>query len=352
MKKMIKVSVIMPVYNSQQYIKMAIDSVLNQTLKEIELILVNDGSSDGSEEICREYERMDRRVRVYSHENHGISYTRNVGIKNAKGKYIAFIDNDDEYEEDLLEKLYLYAEKNDTELVKFGYRVIEAWHKNPGESRVRTFKNDRVIERSKEFNEKLYEELKRDGFFNMIWNGLYEREFLLKSEVLFAEKIVRGYEDWIFNYQLFLHCEKIGILKDVKYIHYQRENHSTSSKFHENQLIGCVYAATTEQKMFEKLNKNGKYKLNWNKRAIEYFIEYILVLEKPGCSYSFKQKKECLKKILEEDALKCLKEKQDVGCLTKPQIILQGLILKQKIGSCLRLAQIYNRYLDYKRKKN
>ena len=107
-----KISVIMPVYNSKQFLRMAVDSVLNQTFKDFELILVDDGSKDGSGAVCDEYAQIDARVKVIHQENGGICSARNTGMKAAVGEYLAFIDNDDEYLPNLLEENYTLAKEH------------------------------------------------------------------------------------------------------------------------------------------------------------------------------------------------------------------------------------------------
>ena len=102
-----KVSVIVPIYNLEMYIERCIKSILNQTHKNIELILINDGSQDNTLSICKKYEAIDNRVRVFSQENKGVSAARNIGMENATGKYITFIDGDDYVAENLVEKLLL-----------------------------------------------------------------------------------------------------------------------------------------------------------------------------------------------------------------------------------------------------
>lgn len=104
-----KISIIIPVYNSEKYISRCIDSVLSQSFKEIELLLINDGSKDNSGKICDEYAKKDARVRVYHNDNHGVSFSRNFGIKNALGEWSIYIDGDDYFLPDALRKLYNLA---------------------------------------------------------------------------------------------------------------------------------------------------------------------------------------------------------------------------------------------------
>ena len=103
---MVKVSVIIPVYNVEQYLKECLDSVINQTLKDIEIICINDGSTDGSLKILEKYESLDDRIVVFSQENSGLSATRNKGMQLSSGEYVYFMDSDDYLELNALEELY------------------------------------------------------------------------------------------------------------------------------------------------------------------------------------------------------------------------------------------------------
>ena len=115
------ISIIVPVYNSEEYLKQCIDSILRQTYKNIEIILVNDGSQDKSEDICREYLDCDNRVVYVKQSNNGVSSARNQGIKKASGKYIAFVDSDDCLTEDAIEILYTAQTKCNADLVIAAY---------------------------------------------------------------------------------------------------------------------------------------------------------------------------------------------------------------------------------------
>ena len=119
------ISVIMPVYNSAQFLHLAVDSVKNQTMEDWELLLIDDGSSDESGKLCEAYAKEDPRIRVFHQENSGITKTRNRVIKESRGKYITFIDNDDEYLPDILERTCSLAEQYEADIVKFGYHVDE-----------------------------------------------------------------------------------------------------------------------------------------------------------------------------------------------------------------------------------
>ena len=118
----IKVSVVMPVYNAEKYLKRSIESILNQTLKELELILVNDGSKDRSIDICREYEQKDSRIIVVDKKNEGACIARNTGIYLAKGEYLQLVDADDYCELNMLEEQYTLAKSTNAEVVMCGLK--------------------------------------------------------------------------------------------------------------------------------------------------------------------------------------------------------------------------------------
>ena len=112
--KNIKISVIVPIYNTEKFLRKCIESILNQTLKEIEIILINDGSTDNSHLICLEYtEKYPEKIRYVNNKNIGCSTTRNLGIELAQGEYIAFVDSDDYIENTMYEEMFLMAEKEE-----------------------------------------------------------------------------------------------------------------------------------------------------------------------------------------------------------------------------------------------
>lgn len=119
------ISVIMPVYNAGEKVNMAINSVLEQSFQDFELIIIDDGSTDNSLDICQQYANVDMRVKIIHQENRGLSAARNIGIKAASGKYLAFIDHDDFYLQGLLEENFILAENEQADLVKYSYAIID-----------------------------------------------------------------------------------------------------------------------------------------------------------------------------------------------------------------------------------
>ena len=131
MSKDIKVSVIVPVYNAEKYIKRCLDSILAQSYRYFEVLLIDDGSTDNSGKICDEYALNDNRIRVIHKENSGVSATRNIGITEAKGDYIAFVDSDDYIRSDMFEKMVKNAEKGMfiLRIATWNLKVKNIWHR-------------------------------------------------------------------------------------------------------------------------------------------------------------------------------------------------------------------------------
>ena len=114
---MVKVSIIVPVYNVENYIERCLKSLVNQTLKDIEILIINDGTPDNSIEICEKYAKNDNRIKIFNKENEGLGLTRNYGIERATGEYIAFVDSDDYVTLDMCENLYNAAIENNADIV-------------------------------------------------------------------------------------------------------------------------------------------------------------------------------------------------------------------------------------------
>ena len=113
----VKLSVIVPVYNTEKYLERCIDSIVNQTFKNVEILLINDGSTDNSIEICRRYEKNDERIKLINKQNSGVSETRNIGIENATGEFITFVDSDDEIALNMYEQMIGAANEKDADIV-------------------------------------------------------------------------------------------------------------------------------------------------------------------------------------------------------------------------------------------
>ncbi len=198
---MIKVSIILPMYNAEKYIKDTIYSVLNQTFKDIELIIVDDGSTDNSYEICKEIQQLDNRIVLEKIENKGVSNARNYGIEMAKGKYVMFIDSDDKYDINIVEKMVKGIESSDLLVCKF-----KELRPN-GKIKFRNIKYNYEISE----NSHMINFLQKNNLFNVVWNKIYKKDIIIDNNIKFNTNISIA-EDLEFNLK---YIDKIG---NIKYI--------------------------------------------------------------------------------------------------------------------------------------
>lgn len=188
------ISIIVPIYNAEKYITKCVDSILNQTKKELEIILINDGSTDKTEEIIKNYQ--DKRIKYFKNKNQGIGKTRNFGIEKAKGKYIMFLDSDDYLEKNACELLYNKAESNNLDLVMCDFYKIYA-NGNIEEVRQPSFKNSSLKDSPKILSEHLSP-----------WAKIYKRDLIIKNNIRFVENL--KYEDAPFVAIALDKAKKIG----------------------------------------------------------------------------------------------------------------------------------------------
>lgn len=294
------VSVIMPVYNSEKYLSVAIESVLQQDFEDFELILVDDGSSDKSPSICDAYAKKDKRIKVVHKENGGICDARNFGIQVAKGEYIAFIDNDDEYLPGLLKDNYELAKKYDADVVRFErikQKIYLDGHTSEEKRQgIKILKGriDGVVCYNKEQMLENYDLIKRSGAFLNVWTGIY-RTALVKSEGLFFDvKYKYGCEDIQFNVLMFRKVNTYVFNEKSYYLYKWRQTHSTSAKFQEARLDNILHTAKTELKYL-------KYKQIDEAIRLLVLLDYIYFFCKEvnglNCQWKISRKKRYIKYI-------------------------------------------------------
>lgn len=255
-----KISIIIPVYNVEQYLPRCIDSILAQTFTNFELILIDDGSTDSSGKICDKYSEKDSRVKVIHKENGGLSSARNVGLGNAAGKYISFIDSDDYVSSDYLEYLHSLIKKYDADVVSANY--------------ILTYSNKvNFISRKKEQliigKEKiLFFYLKQDKMNKKndfpVWIKLYKKE--LFDGIQFPSG--KLYEDNITNFKIFQKCERYAKSSKIVYAYFQRRKSITKSKLSQKHLA----LIDSSKEMLELAGNDKKIaKLCRRKIAMSYF---------------------------------------------------------------------------------
>ncbi|BBL62217.1 glycosyltransferase family 2 protein [Methanobrevibacter arboriphilus] len=257
----IDVSVIVPVYNGEKYLKKCLDSLNKQTLETIEIICINDGSTDKSLEILNDYAKKDSRIKVISKENGGAGSARNVGLENVNGKYVAFVDADDWVDSDIFEKLYNLSESKNTDIIIF--KMLDYDEKND-----EFYKSDYYkIKPLNEFNNKLFK-IKdiENSLFKITTstaNKFYNTEFLKKSGTRFPEGFI--FEDNPFFFDLMLKADKIFLLDE--YVYYRRRRESSVMSSINDSYYGIIPIIDIITNVFRKNNAYDRFKkdlLNFN----------------------------------------------------------------------------------------
>lgn len=224
----IKVSIIIPVYNAEKYIDKCLNSVLNQVLQDIEIIIINDGSTDNSIKILRKLLEQDSRIKLISKENKGASVARNIGIKEARGEYIGFVDIDDYIEKDMYYKMYNKAIEGKFDIVSCGFRE----ENNSGymEFNRTLFEHDNlhgdIIE--KEYFKYIVED-KFLGYLPL-WNKIFRRKFIEENKLIINESIILG-EDRKFCCDAILKAKSISSVNEILYHYMKINNESLTSGY-------------------------------------------------------------------------------------------------------------------------
>ncbi|MCB2293951.1 glycosyltransferase [Clostridium algoriphilum] len=210
----IKVSLIIPVYNVEDYIEKCLRSVLSQTLKDIEIIIVNDGSTDQSMKIVGSFEDEHSNIHIINKKNGGLSSARNRGLKVASGKYVAFIDSDDYIDETMLQQLYNSAEANNLDIVSCDLTKVDLSGKVLGIEK-NTLKYDHTYDKHEVIGEYLLNNIP-----SYAWNKLYKKELFDKYEITYPEG--RLYEDIKPTFELLSKAVKVGFIDKPLYFYVQR----------------------------------------------------------------------------------------------------------------------------------
>lgn len=218
-----KISIIVPVYNVEKYLSNCINSILNQTFKDFELILINDGSTDNSLDICKYYKNIDNRIFIIDKENGDVSSARNVGLDIAKGEYIGFVDSDDYIHPQMYEILYNQIIKNQADISMCEFKRIYEFNKK--ELSNKDILNQEIeILNNKEAVFKLAED--NSVVYVVVWNKLYKKN--LFNNIRFKEGII--HEDQYIMHRLLYNIDKLVYVKEKLYFYLQRKESIMHSK--------------------------------------------------------------------------------------------------------------------------
>lgn len=261
------VSVIIPVYNVEQYLRQCLDSVVNQTLKDIEIICVNDSSTDNSLAILNEYVARDSRIKVITQPNGGAGAARNNGLSASTGKYLSFLDSDDFFEPDMLELAYEKAEEDKADFVVF--QSDQYYTDDDKFVQVAWTLREKEIPPYTPFSHRQMTDNIFKVFVGWAWDKLYNREFVEQNHLLFQEQ--RTSNDMLFVFSAVAIAKRITIVKKVL-AHQRRDAKDSLSKTRENSWY-CFYDALLALR--ERLKSEGLYR-ELEKDYINYALHFSL----------------------------------------------------------------------------
>ena len=242
------ISVIVPVYNTERYLEKCIESIVCQSYSNLELILVDDGSSDHSGDICDYYAKKDSRIKVVHEENGGQSKARNVGIDQASGEFVLFVDSDDYINKYMVEHMYNRIEQDQSELAVCGYIFLD-----DSGNELETYSILDSVQTGYQVLEMAYDGTKNDFLFNsIIWNKLYKR--ILFEKVHFPEGRIQ--EDEATVYKLLDQCRSVSILSEPLYYYVRQSNSTMTLKYSVRRLDGVE--ACYERYFYYRV-KGGEY---------------------------------------------------------------------------------------------
>lgn len=243
------ISIIMPVYNKYNYLTKSLNSIINQTYKDFELIIVDDGSSDGSEKLCDEFAKKDERIRVIHLKNSGVSNARNVGLDNAKGKYLQFIDSDDYISEDMLEKLYNKAAEHDVDIVISGITKVNHNY----EVMSTTIPQLEGVKSKNEMLENFASEQRSSGIYGYISNKFTKKSIVEKFKLRFNTNI-RLAEDLDFYLELYRHIHSVYFYNTSFYYYIQDTDNNSLIEYSKNEYPTQISISLKQKELLSQNN--------------------------------------------------------------------------------------------------
>lgn len=327
------VSIIVPVYNSEKYLTQCIESMISQTYSKIEIILVDDGSTDNSLDICRYYSKVDNRIKVVHKINGGASSARNAGLTEASGSYIMFVDSDDYIYPYMVEVLLQNIEEYNTDLVVCGMTAFSE------ESINSTIYKKAFYDKKRDIA-KFFSLL--DGRTNSLWNKLYKKELINHK---FNEELVIG-EDLIFNLEYFENCKSIAVVDKALYFYRRTSHESLTQIYHESffNINNFMYEKTL--KYLNKTLEGTKSTISTEKIDEEYYknlSSYLSGLVKSN-DYKSLQKIEYIKNICNDKTVISVNNKpKKIPLKYKTLSVLMKLNLSRTIYMIIKGWNFYRK---------
>lgn len=280
------VSIIVPVYNVNDYLRECLQSIVSQTYKNIEIILIDDGSTDGSGSICDEFAQKDSRIKVIHKINEGVSTARNLGIQLSTGKFVLFVDSDDWIEENYVSELLGEYNKVDYDLVICNYNKIYSQDKQTRPIVLRTEINNFTGDFSKDF-------YFLRSLLSYPWIKLYQRDIIIKNQICFPKDFTDA-EDQVFNYTYFNHVRKYKYIE--KFLYNYRYRVGSLSKNTSRKSFECNLKKMKIQKDFLYDNKILKKEIILLEDSLGIIFKYYSSSVREFSE--FKSRVQCVKEVV------------------------------------------------------
>lgn len=286
----VKTSIIIPVYNVEDYLEECLYSAVNQSLREIEIIAVNDGSTDRSLEILKKYEKKYENFIIIDQENKGLSGARNSGLKVAKGKYIYFLDSDDYIELDLVEKCYNYSEDNNLDIVAFDAKVFYTdFNENDIINKFNYDRNNIIKSETLKGKTFLKNIISSNQYRSSVCLHFYNRSFLIDNKINFYEGIL--HEDELFTFKCLLKCNNVRYYPNKFFNRRVRPNSIMSSSKSIKNSIGYYIVAEEIYSLIKEDKELIKDKYIIKHLSNIYYLAVNLLINRDNDSEkSFKKK--------------------------------------------------------------
>lgn len=280
---MVKVSILMPACNVEKFIDECMQSVVSQTLRDIEIICINDGSKDNTGKILDGYAREDSRIKVVHKPNSGYGHSMNVALDMAEGEYIGIVETDDYVSLDMFEQLYQMAKENDADVVKSNYfrYTSKPEPKNVLFEVLKPYNRYNQV-----FSPREYKDIMRVA--PCIWSGIYKRDMLLKNRIRFNETPGASYQDTSFAFKVWTGAQRV-FLTEKAFLHYRVDNENSSVKSGAKVFCLCDEYREIEKyldefpnkkKCFETMKNALKYEsYRWNLERLSFGFKYAFLLE-------------------------------------------------------------------------
>lgn len=318
-----KVSIIVPVYNAQEYLATCVDSLRKQLYPQIEIILVDDGSTDNSGLMCDAYEEEDARIHVYHKSNSGVSAARNFGIERATGEYILFVDADDSIDPDTVMENVEQAEINDAELVIFSFR----YYMMDDHNLISNLLDHGFVGESDEFFQDYFIPIIDHELLNPPWNKLIRRSLLEENCIRFNREFSIC-EDMAFSTEVLKASHKIVLNNHMYYNYCLKSQGSLVFRFHDNYFEALSYFYQQAQDYCEQFDHNE----NQKQKLYSLFASLGMMYIKQICckkEWSKSYQVERIKKILMNSEFRSALNHAD---LTKKKRVIRFLIRKKRYG--------------------